>query len=82
MVGMRTALSIALILMIIGEMRAPTNGIGYWLLDAQRTFNTAGMWAGIIVIGVVGVVLNTLLLVVERRTMRWYHGAQGLLQEV
>jgi ABC-type nitrate/sulfonate/bicarbonate transport system permease component len=77
-VGMRTALSIAIILMVISEMRASTNGLGFRVLDAQRSFDSAGMFAGIIVLGVVGVVLNAAFVTVERRTMRWYPGSTGL----
>ena len=34
--GMRTSLSLALILMVISEMVASTNGIGYFVLQSQR----------------------------------------------
>jgi ABC-type nitrate/sulfonate/bicarbonate transport system permease component len=77
LVGMRTALSIAIILMVISEMQASTNGLGFRVLDAQRSFDTAGMFAGIIVLGLVGVVLNGAFVAVERRAMRWYQGSRG-----
>jgi ABC-type nitrate/sulfonate/bicarbonate transport system permease component len=77
LVGMRTALSIAIILMVISEMRGSSNGLGFRVLDAQRSFDTAGMFAGIIVLGLVGVVLNSVFVIVERRAMRWYQGARG-----
>jgi ABC-type nitrate/sulfonate/bicarbonate transport system permease component len=80
-VGMRTALSIGLILMIISEMQASTNGLGFRVLDAQRSFDSAGTYAGVIVIGVVGLVVNLGFLVAEARIMRWHRGAQGLLDE-
>jgi ABC-type nitrate/sulfonate/bicarbonate transport system permease component len=72
--GLRSALSIALILMVISEMVASTNGIGYFVLDAQRTFAIAGMWSGIILLGLLGYALNALLLLVERRFLRWHRG--------
>jgi len=78
MVGLRTALSIAIILMVISEMQASSNGLGYKVLEAQRSFDVAGMFAGIIVIGVVGVLLNVLFVAGERRLMAWHHGARGL----
>src|SRR5439155_10066548 len=49
--GLRTAPSIALILMVISEMIASTNGIGFYILDAQRTFAIPEMWSGIILLG-------------------------------
>jgi ABC-type nitrate/sulfonate/bicarbonate transport system permease component len=76
--GMRTALSIAVILMVISEMIGASNGLGYTVLEAQRSFDSAAMFAGIIVIGIVGVVLNVAFLFVEHRIMRWYQGAKGL----
>ncbi len=79
MVGLRTSLAIAIILMIISEMRETTNGLGYRVLEAQRGFDAAGTFAGIIVIGIVGVVLNLAFVSVEGRIMRWYRGSKGLL---
>lgn len=79
MVGLRTALSIAIILMVISEMQASSNGLGFRVLEAQRSFDSAGTFAGIIVIGVVGVVLNVGFVAVELRIMRWYRGSRGLL---
>jgi len=79
-VGLRTALSVALILMIISEMQGSTNGLGFRVLKAQRSFDTAGTYAGVIVIGVVGLVVNLGFLAVESRVMRWHRGARGLLE--
>lgn len=80
-VGMRTALSVALILMIISEMQGSTNGLGFQVLSAQRSFDTAGTYAGVIVIGVVGLVVNLGFILAESRIMRWHRGARGLLEE-
>ena len=79
MVGLRTALAIAIILMVISEMRNTREGVGYRVLEAQRGFDSAGTIAGIVVIGVVGVVLNVAFVAVEGRIMRWYRGSRGLL---
>ena len=56
--GMRTSLSLALILMVISEMVASTNGIGYFVLQSQRTFAIPEMWSGILLLGILGYVLN------------------------
>ncbi len=40
--GMRTSLSLALILMVISEMVASTNGIGYFVLQSQRVVRDPG----------------------------------------
>jgi ABC-type nitrate/sulfonate/bicarbonate transport system permease component len=80
-VGMRTGIAVGLIMMIISEMQGSTNGLGYQVLAAQRSFDTAGMFAGIIVIGVVGLVVNLGFILAEGRIMRWYRGARGLLDD-
>jgi ABC-type nitrate/sulfonate/bicarbonate transport system permease component len=75
--GLRTALSVALILMVISEMVASTNGIGFFVLDAQRTFAIPEMWSGIILLGLLGYTLNALLMLVERRILRWHRGSRS-----
>jgi ABC-type nitrate/sulfonate/bicarbonate transport system permease component len=75
--GMRTSLSLALILMVISEMVASDNGIGYFVLQAQRTFAITEMWSGIILLGLLGYVLNLLFSLVERRVLAWHRGARA-----
>jgi ABC-type nitrate/sulfonate/bicarbonate transport system permease component len=75
--GMRTALSLALILMVISEMVASTNGIGYFVLQAQRSFAITEMWSGILLLGLLGYTLNALFGLVERRVLRWHRGARA-----
>jgi ABC-type nitrate/sulfonate/bicarbonate transport system permease component len=75
--GMRTSLSLALILMVISEMVASTNGIGYFVLQSQRSFAIEEMWSGIILLGILGYVLNGAFVLVERRVLRWHRGARA-----
>jgi ABC-type nitrate/sulfonate/bicarbonate transport system permease component len=75
--GMRTSLSLALILMVISEMVASTNGIGYFVLQSQRSFAIPEMWSGILLLGILGYLLNVLFTIVERRVLRWHRGARA-----
>jgi ABC-type nitrate/sulfonate/bicarbonate transport system permease component len=75
--GMRTSLSLALILMVISEMVASTNGIGYFVLESQRTFAIPEMWSGILLLGILGYVLNGGFILIERRVLRWHRGARA-----
>jgi ABC-type nitrate/sulfonate/bicarbonate transport system permease component len=75
--GMRTSLSLALILMVISEMVASTNGIGYFVLQSQRSFAIPEMWSGILLLGILGYVLNVIFLLVERRVLRWHRGSRA-----
>jgi ABC-type nitrate/sulfonate/bicarbonate transport system permease component len=74
--GMRTSLSLAIILMVISEMVASTNGIGYFVLQSQRSFAIEEMWSGILLLGILGYVLNAVFVLVERRVLRWHRGAR------
>jgi ABC-type nitrate/sulfonate/bicarbonate transport system permease component len=75
--GLRTALSLALILMVISEMVASTNGIGYFVLQSQRTFAIPEMWSGIILLGILGYAFNGVFVLIERRLLRWHRGARA-----
>jgi ABC-type nitrate/sulfonate/bicarbonate transport system permease component len=75
--GVRTSLSLALILMVISEMVASTNGIGYFVLQSQRTFAIPDMWSGIILLGLLGYLLNVGLTLIERVALRWHRGARA-----
>jgi len=74
--GLRLSVSLALILMVIAELMGGGEGIGEDLVNAQRTFQLPAMWGFIVILGVLGYVLNTLFLVVERRSLRWYRGSR------
>jgi ABC-type nitrate/sulfonate/bicarbonate transport system permease component len=69
--GLRVSLGIGLIMVVISEMVAANSGIGYFILQAQRTFEVAQMYAGIFTLGVVGYVLNALFLQIEKRVVHW-----------
>ena len=73
--GLRISLSIAVILMVISEMVATVDGVGFALVQAQRSFRTLDVWAAILVLGVIGFALNAALAAVEGRTLRWHRGA-------
>jgi ABC-type nitrate/sulfonate/bicarbonate transport system permease component len=75
--GMRTSVSLALILMVISEMVASTNGIGYFVLQSQRTFAIPEMWSGILLLGILGYAINGAFVLIERRVLRWHRGARA-----
>lgn len=76
--GMRTSLSIAIILMVVSEMVASSDGVGYFVLESQRRFAISDMWAGIILLGIIGYVANFLFVQAERRVLRWHRESKGL----
>ncbi len=72
--GMRTSLSLAVIIMVLTEYFSSTSGVGYVLLISKNTFQLVPMWAAILLIGLLGYLLNVLLLLFERRVLRWHRG--------
>jgi ABC-type nitrate/sulfonate/bicarbonate transport system permease component len=72
--GMRTGLSIGVILMVISEMFASRNGIGFTIIQFQRTFAIPEMWSGILLLGIVGVGLSLLMRGFEVIVLHWYEG--------
>ncbi|AZP21560.1 ABC transporter permease subunit [Streptomyces aquilus] len=75
--GLRQALSIGIILMVISEMFAASNGIGFTVVQFQRSFAIPDMWTGILVLGLLGFLLSVVFQVVERRVLGWYHGLRA-----
>jgi ABC-type nitrate/sulfonate/bicarbonate transport system permease component len=72
--GMRTSLSLAVIMMVLTEYFSSTSGVGYVLLISKNTLQLAPMWAAIVLIGVLGYLLNLALILVERRVLAWHRG--------
>jgi ABC-type nitrate/sulfonate/bicarbonate transport system permease component len=75
--GARQALSIAIILMVISELFAAQNGLGFTVMQFSRGFQIPEMWSGVFLLGLIGVVLAAAYRLVERRLLRWYHGRSG-----
>ncbi len=75
--GLRVALSIGLVLVVISEFAGEGGGLGYYILDKQGQFAYPEMYAGILFLGLLGYVLNLLFRLVERRVLAWHYGAVG-----
>lgn len=69
--GMRLGLTVALILAVVGEMLTAQNGLGARILLAARSFRSADLFAGIMLLGLIGFLSNSLLAAAERRLLRW-----------
>lgn len=73
--GLRVSLSIAVILMVISELYATVNGVGFQLVQAQRSFRTLDVWAIIVLLGIIGYTLNAILAAIESHVLSWHRGA-------
>ncbi|MGW0331889.1 ABC transporter permease [Streptomyces sp. NPDC003011] len=75
--GLRQALSVGIILMVISEMFAASSGLGFTVVQFQRGFAIPDMWTGILVLGLLGFLLSVLFQLAERRALGWYHGLRA-----
>lgn len=69
--GMRVSLGLGLILVVLAEMLAGQGGLGYAILDMQRSFEIPEMYAWIVVLALIGLGLNTVFLMVEAKAVPW-----------
>jgi ABC-type nitrate/sulfonate/bicarbonate transport system permease component len=69
--GMRVSIAIALIVTVASEMLSSQPGVGYLMLVAARAFRSADIFAGMIVLGVLGYLTNYALHKLEDRMLRW-----------
>jgi ABC-type nitrate/sulfonate/bicarbonate transport system permease component len=74
MTGLRVSLPIMLILVVISEMVGSTDGIGYFILDSQRRFRVAQMYAGMVALAILGYTLNLIFNLLYRALLSWHWG--------
>src|SRR6266446_419360 len=71
-VGLRSAVSMALVIVIVAEMFIGSDtGLGHRIIDAQQVLNVKSMYAAILAAGALGYALNMLFLLAERRIVHW-----------
>jgi NitT/TauT family transport system permease protein len=75
-VGVRVALGVAWLVVVAGEMVAINSGLGYLIIDARNAGNRYDLVvAGMVAIGVIGFLLDTLTRRLERMDeVRWRYG--------
>lgn len=77
MAGIRVALAVGLVMVVISEFFGDGGGLGYYINDQRGQFNVHEMYAGVLFLGLLGYVLNQAFLLVERRVLAWHYGAAG-----
>ncbi|MEO3855427.1 ABC transporter permease [Acrocarpospora sp. B8E8] len=70
--GVRIALSVAVVLMVVSEIYGSPVGLGNFILQSGSSFAVTDTWAGTILIGLLGYGLSVVLLAVEHVLLGWY----------
>lgn len=73
--GLRISLALSVLILVVSEMLGSTNGLGFFIQNSQQTFSIPEMWSGTILLGIVGVVLNSVFVAVERRVLAWHYAS-------
>jgi sulfonate transport system permease protein len=71
--GMRLSLTASLIVAVVGEMVTAQEGLGTTIMDASRSFRSAELYAGVILLGAIGYLGTLLLQAAEHRLLAWKH---------
>jgi ABC-type nitrate/sulfonate/bicarbonate transport system permease component len=75
--GVRLGASVALILTITGELIIGSPGLGYQIDLYYTGQQPPSMFALVVVVGLIGVVANTITRAAERRVLRWHVSVRG-----
>ena len=75
--GMRVAIGVAFIVVIVAEMIAVNNGLGYRILEAREYFWSDKIIAGMLSIGLIGLLIDTAMARINDHLLRWHRGVDG-----
>lgn len=71
-VGLRTAISLSLIVVVVSEMFIGSSaGLGQKIYDSYLTYETVNLYAWLLMVGLVGYILNKFFVLFEKRTLHW-----------
>jgi len=69
--GLRISLAIAIILLVAAEMLGAEYGIGAYILEAGSLYDLERLFAGVVILSLLGVILSTVIGLIERRLLGW-----------
>lgn len=69
--GLRISLTIAIILLVAAEMLGVEYGVGAYILEAGSLYDLERLFAGVVILSVMGVILSWGIGLLERRVLRW-----------
>ena len=69
--GLRVSLTIAIILLVAAEMLGAQYGIGAYILEAGSLYDLERLFAGVVILSVLGVAVSSAIAALERRVLRW-----------
>ncbi|GGJ60399.1 ABC transporter permease [Streptomyces brasiliensis] len=77
MTGIELSIVAALVVMVASELMGAPQGIGAQVIMAQQYFRFTDMWAGVVLLAIVGVAVNLSFRLVRGRVLSWYDGSRA-----
>jgi len=74
--GARIGIGTAFIVVIVAEMIAVTDGLGYRILEAREYFWSDKVIAGMLTIGLVGLLIDLVMTRLSNHLLRWHRGLE------
>ncbi len=74
--GMRIGIGTAFIVVIVAEMIAVNNGLGFRILEAREYFWSDKIIAGMLSIGLVGLAIDQVMSRLNNHLLRWHRGLE------
>jgi ABC-type nitrate/sulfonate/bicarbonate transport system permease component len=75
--GARIGLGVAWMVLVAAELVAATSGLGFMIEDARNFLRTDVIFVGMITIGVMGILMEGMLRILQNRLLGWYHGQES-----
>jgi len=69
--GLRISMAIAIILLVAAEMLGAEYGVGAYILEAGSLYDLERLFAGVVILSVLGVLVSTGISLLERRLLAW-----------
>jgi len=69
--GVKIASAFAVVGAIVGEFIASDQGVGYYINNQTQEFNAGGTFAGIVLLVIIALILNSLVGLGERYALKW-----------
>lgn len=69
--GLRISLAIAIILLVAAEMLGAEYGIGAYILEAGSLYDLERLFAGVVILSLLGVLVSACIALIERRLLGW-----------
>jgi ABC-type nitrate/sulfonate/bicarbonate transport system permease component len=79
--GMRIAVSLALLAIVVAELFAATSGLGFVLSEAGNAFDISTMWSTIFALLLISYAANVGFIRLENRVLAWHRGWRAAANE-